>query len=469
MPSVLVVEDNETMREGLEISLGRMGLDVSAAPEPEYALQLAEKREFDLMVTDYKLPGFNGLELFRKVRELRPGIDAVLITAFGSVELAVEAMREGMADFITKPFGADELKVKVEKVLAARVQREEHGRLTEENQLLRSEVDLAGGFGELIGDSQAMAEVFETITQVAPTDASVLISGPSGTGKELVARELHRRSQRAGKAFVKVSCAALAEGVLESELFGHEKGAFTGSAGKRRGRFELADGGTLFLDEIGEISPTVQVKLLRVLQEKKFERVGGEQTLEVDVRVVSATNRDLAAEVEKGNFREDLFYRLHVVPVHLPPLSERAGDIPLLASHLAARVCRKMNRKGKALSDDAVAALQNYRWPGNVRELENVIERAIVLGKGDTISAADLPLRGGSPNAGAAGAQAASGDAAKLPSGGLDLNAHLESIESKLIAQALEKARGNKSEAARLLKIKNSVLYYKMDKYGLEY
>ena len=470
MPSVLVVEDNETMREGLEITLGRMGLDVSAAAEPNYALQLAERRGFDMMVTDYKLPGMNGLELFRKVRELRPGIDCVLITAFGSVELAVEAMREGAADFLTKPFGADELKVKVEKVLAARTERAEHDRLAEENLLLRSEVDLAGGFGELIGESPAMTEVFETITQVAPTDASVLITGPSGTGKELVARELHRRSPRSGKAFVKVSCAALAEGVLESELFGHEKGAFTGSAGRRRGRFELADGGTLFLDEIGEISPTVQVKLLRVLQERKFERVGGEQTLEVDVRVVSATNRDLAAEVEKGNFREDLFYRLHVVPVHLPPLHERAGDIPLLAAHLAARVCGRMNRKPKQLADEALEKLQNYRWPGNVRELENVIERAIVLGKGERISATDLPLLGGVPNSGAAGpAAGASTDAAKLPPGGLDLNAHLETIESRLIAQALEKAQGNKSEAARLLKIKNSVLYYKMDKYGLEH
>ncbi len=462
-----MVEDNETMREGLAITLSRMGLDVSAAAEADYALDLAGKRHFDLLVTDYKLPGMNGLELFRGVKALTPEIDAVLITAFGSVELAVEAMREGAADFITKPFGSDELKVKVEKVLAARAAREEHSRLAEENLILRGEVEEAGGFGELIGQSDAIAEVFATIGQVAPTDASVLITGESGTGKELVAREIHRRSDRADKAFVKVSCAALAEGVLESELFGHEKGAFTGSVGLRRGRFELADGGTLFLDEIGEISPTVQVRLLRVLQEKKFERVGGEQTLEVDVRVVSATNRDLAAEVEKGSFREDLFYRLHVVPVHIPPLRERAGDIPLLARHLADGICRRMNRPARELTPEALRALAAHAWPGNVRELENLLERAIVLGQGERITAEDIPALGGAPNQGDEKTAIVNPATAKLPAGGVDLVKLLEETERGLIAQALTRAGGNKSEAARLLKLKNSVLYYKMDKYGL--
>ncbi len=465
MAAVLVVEDNETMREGLEITLSRMGLDVSSATEPEYGLELAGKREFDLLVTDYKMPGMNGLELFRAVKTLQPGIDAVLITAFGSVELAVEAMREGAADFITKPFGSDELKVKVEKVLAARAQRKEHSRLAEENIVLRGEVEEAGGFGELIGESGPMAEVFATIEQVAPTDASVLITGESGTGKELVAREIHRRSGRADKAFVKVSCAALAEGLLESELFGHEKGAFTGSVGRRRGRFELADCGTLFLDEIGEISPAVQVKLLRVLQERKFERVGGEQTLEVDVRVVSATNRDLVAEVEKGTFREDLFYRLHVVPVHLPPLRERDGDIPLLAGHLVGRICHRMNRAAHELTPEALDSLAAHGWPGNVRELENLLERAIVLGKGKCITASDIPALGGSPYSSAPNSPSV--NPAKLPAGGMELVKFLEKTERGLIAAALERAGGNKSEAARLLKLKNSVLYYKMDKYGL--
>jgi two-component system, NtrC family, response regulator HydG len=465
MAAVLVVEDNETMREGLEITLNRMGLDVSSAAEPGYALELAGLREFDLLVTDYKMPGMNGLELFRAVKTAQPEIDAVLITAFGSVELAVEAMREGAADFITKPFGSDELKVKVEKVLASRAARQEHSRLAEENIILRTEVEEAGGFGELIGESAAMASVFATIGQVAPTDASVLITGESGTGKELVAREIHRRSNRAGKAFVKVSCAALAEGVLESELFGHEKGAFTGSVGQRRGRFELADCGTLFLDEIGDISPAVQVKLLRVLQEKNFERVGGEDTVEVDVRVVSATNRDLPAEVEKGTFREDLFYRLHVVPVQLPPLREREGDILLLATKLVERICKRMNRPARQLAPDALEALASHAWPGNVRELENLLERAIVLGQGDSITADDMPALGGAPGAGAVAATAC--PAAKLPAGGVDLVNLLEETERGLIEQALKRAGGNKSEAARLLKLKNSVLYYKMDKYGL--
>ena len=464
MAAVLVVEDNETMREGLEITLSRMGLDVSSAAEPEYALDLAGNRQFDLLVTDYKLPGMNGLELFREVRGKRPGIDAVLITAFGSVELAVEAMREGAADFITKPFGSDELKIKIEKVLASRSAREEHGRLTEENILLRSEMEEVCGFGEMIGESEAMAEVFSTIGQVAPTDASVLITGESGTGKELVAREIHRRSNRADKAFVKVSCAALAEGVLESELFGHEKGAFTGSVGRRRGRFELADCGTLFLDEIGEIPPSVQVKLLRVLQERQFERVGGEQTLEVDVRVVSATNRDLAAEVGKGAFREDLFYRLHVVPVHLPPLRERAGDIPLLARHLAGRICHRMNRPARELTPEALDVLASHGWPGNVRELENLLERSIVLGRNESITAEDIPL--GGPVPGQGDGKSASKNQAVLPPGGVDLVSVLEETERSLIAEALKRSRGNKSEAARLLKLKNSVLYYKMDKYG---
>ncbi len=465
MAAVLVVEDNETMREGLEITLSRMGLDVSAAADPDYALQLAGMRQFDLLVTDYKLPGMNGLELFRAVKKILPEIDAVLITAFGSVELAVEAMREGAADFITKPFGSDELKVKVEKVLAARTARREHSRLADENIILRSEVEDAGGFGELIGESTAMAEVFATIGQVAPTDASVLITGESGTGKELVAREIHRRSTRAGKAFVKVSCAALAEGVLESELFGHEKGAFTGSVGLRRGRFELADCGTLFLDEIGDISQSMQVKLLRVLQEKKFERVGGERTLEVDVRVVSATNRNLPEEVQKGTFREDLFYRLHVVPVHLPPLREREGDIAILAGHLAGRICKRMNRPARELAPDALEALESHAWPGNVRELENLLERAIVLGKSDKITAADMPAISGAANPN--GQKTAIANPTKLPAGGVELVKILEETESSLIVQALERAGGNKSEAARLLKLKNSVLYYKMDKYGL--
>ncbi|MFH1070179.1 MAG: sigma-54 dependent transcriptional regulator [Candidatus Glassbacteria bacterium] len=463
MASVLVVEDNQTMREGVEITLRRLGLDVSLAGESAYALELLGARHFDLVVTDYKLPGKDGLELFRAARQLQPGIDTVLITAFGSVDLAVEAMKAGVADFLTKPFSPDELTVKVQKVLEARTAAIESRRLAAENELLRTAVEDAGGAGSLVGESTAMREVFSLIEQVAPTDSSVLITGESGTGKELVARAIHERSLRRDRPFVKVACAALSESLLESELFGHEKGAFTGSVKTRRGRFELADGGTLFLDEIGEVSPTVQVKLLRVLQEREFERVGGEQTVSVNVRLVSATNRDLRAQVEKGAFREDLYYRLHVVPIHLPPLRERAGDIEILARHLADKLCRRMNRAGRGFSAEALGLLRSHRWPGNVRELENIIERALVLGRGDRILPEDFPALDR-----AAGGPPPTPAAMELPAGGtIDLASTLAEAEKKLIRQALERSGGNKSRAARLLGLKNSVLHYKLEKYGL--
>ena len=466
MASVLVVEDNQTMREGVEITLRRLGLDVSLAEDSGWAVELLGARGFDLLVTDYKLPGMNGLELFRAARERQPAIDAVLITAFGSVDLAVEAMKAGVADFLTKPFSPDELTLKVQKVLDSRAAAAENRRLAEENELLRSAVEEAGGSGRLVGESAAMREVFRTIEQVAPTDASVLITGESGTGKELVARAIHDNSLRSDRPFVKVSCAALSESLLESELFGHEKGAFTGSIKARRGRFELADGGSLFLDEIGEVSPAVQVKLLRVLQEREFERVGGEKTITVDVRLVSATNRDLKALVEKGAFREDLYYRLHVVPIHLPALREHSGDMELLARHLVDKVCRRMNRPSRQFAPGAIELLKSHSWPGNVRELENIIERALVLGRSDRILPEDFPALGGSAVHSAAG-QVAAAPVVELPAGGtIDLARTLEETEKKLILQALERSGGNKSRAARLLGLKNSALHYKLEKYG---
>ena len=464
MASVLVVEDNATMREALEITLAKMGLEVSSAADGAYAAELLGAKKFDLLVSDYKLPGMNGLEVFQQARRSQPGLDAILITAFGSVELAVEAMKLGVADFLTKPFSPEELRVKVVKVLSARAAAAESGRLAEENELLRSEIEEAGGFGELIGDSAAMRSVFEAIERVAATDASVLITGESGTGKELVAREIHLKSRRRAKPFIKLSCAALAEGVLESELFGHEKGAFTGSVKARRGRFELADGGTLFLDEIGDIAPSVQVKLLRVLQERQFERVGGEKTLAVDVRLISATNRDLKEEVGQGRFREDLFYRLHVVPIELPPLRARSGDIARLAAHLAAKICRRMNRPLRDFEPAALDLLAGYPWPGNVRELENVIERALVLGRGERIAVEDFPPLARPEEKGPDGTAASPELTA---SGEIDLNATLENLERRYIAQALERTGGNKSRTARLLGLKTSVLYYKLEKYGL--
>ena len=462
MHSVLVIEDNRTMREGLEISLKQMGLDVSSFEEGSGALEQLGKKNYDLIVTDYKLPQMDGLKVFERARKLCPGIDAILITAYGSVDLAVEAMKLGAADFLTKPFSPEELKVKVEKALATRDARAENIRLVEENELLRYEVAEAGGYGELIGESEVMLDVFDTIKRVAPTGSSVLITGESGTGKELVARAIHDKSQRKTKPFVKVSCAALSEGVLESELFGHEKGAFTGSVKARKGRFELADGGTLFLDEIGDISPAMQVRLLRVLQEQRFERVGGEKTLSVDVRLISATNKDLKEEVEKENFREDLFYRLHVLPIELPPLRARGKDIQLLARHMAAKICRRLNCSPRTFDSDALDLLAGYSWPGNVRELENVIERALVLGRGKRITRTDIPLL-----------ILGKAETRRLPSfelpssGSIDLTETLETTERTIIEQALERAHGNKSKAARILGLKVSALHYKLDKYGI--
>jgi DNA-binding NtrC family response regulator len=456
MPSVLIIEDNRTIRDGLAITLGKWGLETSTAEDGHSALEILHNRQFDLVISDYKLPGMNGMEVFQEARRLIPDLAVIFITAYGTVGLAVEAMRLGAADFLTKPVDPGELRVRVEKVLQERNNAAERQRLAEENEHLKSEVAEVAGFGEIVGESPAMKEVFEKIERVAGSDASVLITGESGTGKELVAREIHRKSTRRNMPFIKLSCAALSEGVLESELFGHEKGAFTGSVKMRKGRFELANGGTLFLDEIGDISPAVQVKLLRVLQEGEFERVGGEKTISVNVRLISASNKDLKKEVSKGKFREDLFYRLHVVPIELPPLRGRGLDIELLARHLVAKICRKMNIPQRTIEPDAFKILASYHWPGNVRELENVIERALVLGTQGTITAGDLP----SP--------AESDLKIELPpSGPLDLTGTIESIERRIISETYNRTKGNKSQTSRLLGIKTSVLYYKLKKYGL--
>jgi len=456
MPDVLVIEDNRTMREGLVITLSKMGLEVTGLADGQSAMRLLAQKKVDLLVTDFKMPGMNGLEVLEKARALQPDLDVILITAFGTVDLAVEAMRLGAADFLTKDFSPGHLKVRVEKVLAARAETAEKQRLAEENALLKSEVAEAAGFGELVGESAEMKAVFEKIALVSQSDSSVLITGESGTGKELVAREIHAKSGRARGPFIRVSCGALSESVLESELFGHEKGAFTGSIKSRRGRFELAHGGTIFLDEVGDVSPGVQVKLLRVLQEREFERLGGEKTISVDIRLLSATNKNLLEEVNKGRFREDLFYRLHVVPIDLPPLRDRSGDIPLLARYLVGKICRKMNRPAREIEPQALEILCGYSWPGNVRELENVLERSLVLSRGECLCAADIPpLVEREINF-------------PLPSESrLDLNKTLENIESRIISQTLARCSGNKSRCARMLGLKTSVLYYKMEKYSL--
>ena len=383
----------------------------------------------------------------------------MIITAFGSVETAVQAMKIGAFDFIQKPFAPEVVRLKVERALELRNARRARSRLESENEILRQETGVR--YGEIVGAAPCMQAIYRVVEKVAPTDSSVLVTGDSGTGKELVARAIHTGSGRKDESFIKVNCGALTETLLESEMFGHEKGSFTGAVKRKLGRFELADKGTLFLDEIGDISPALQQKLLRVLQEHEFERVGGEATIRVDVRVVSATNKDLKAEVAAGRFREDLYYRLHIVPIQMPPLRDRKDDIPELIEFFLAKKCEEMNVAPKRLTGDATQAMRNYRWPGNVRELENVIERTVVLSDGEEVGPNDLPLAFEEDP----GRTLATAD---LSPGKIPLNQMLDDLERELITRAMEEANRVKTRAAEILGIKTSALYYKLDKYGLE-
>src|SRR5579859_3689305 len=368
---ILIVDDEVNARTALAELLREEGYSVETAADGFKALPKLEELEPDLVLTDLKMPGLDGLELMKKVRERDPECVVVLMTAFGAVETAVKAMREGASDYITKPVNMEELVL----VLARELERK---RLRAEAGALRERLSAKHRISNIIGASPVMQKVFDTVTQVAPSRASILITGESGTGKELIAAAIHEQSPRAKRPFVKLHCAALAETLLESELFGHERGAFTGAVGRREGRFEQADGGTLFLDEIGDISPAIQIKLLRFLQEHEFERVGGNQTVKVDVRVVAATNRNLMERVKQGQFREDLYYRLNVVALEMPSLRERTSDIPLLASFFLDRYARENGKTISGFTDGALERLSKYHWPGNVRELENAVERAVV-------------------------------------------------------------------------------------------
>jgi two-component system response regulator HydG len=453
---VLVVEDNETLREGIREVLESAGHRIRAVESAEEGLRVCKDEMPEVILTDLKLPGQSGLDLLKNLKGQDPLVEVILLTAYGTVEIAVDAMRAGAFDFLIKPIRMEHLSAKVAQACQVREDRRALGRERERRQYLEQEIREEFNEGEIIGRSPPMQVLYQTIEKVARASSSVLITGESGTGKELVARAIHLRSDRREGAFIRVHCGALPEGVLESELFGHERGAFTGAVKQRRGRFELACGGTLFLDEIGDVGPAVQVRLLRVLQEREFERVGGEQTIPTDVRVVAATNKDIQAEVAAGNFREDLFYRLYVIPIHLPPLRERKEDVALLADHFVRRLCTAMGRPAVAISDGALRMLTLYDWPGNVRELENALERTIVLCEGDRIAEADLPFLG-----------RAGGERLPLPVGIVPLNAALDELERALLLRALEQAGGVKAEAARLLEIKPSALYYKLEKYGL--
>ncbi len=461
MARILIVEDNPTMRDGLQQMLSRAGHEVETAADGPSALAACRERATDLVITDFKMEGMTGIDVLDSLRKQGfPGDpDVILITAYGTIDIAVEAMKRGAIDFISKPFDTDEFKVKVEKALRTRDLRRERDAFKAEAEYLREEVEHA--FGEIVGKSDSMREIFESVRKVAETNTSVYIYGESGTGKELIARAIHRESPRRDGPFIKVNCSALPEGLLESELFGHEKGAFTGAIRERKGRFELADGGTLFLDEIADIPLSTQVRLLRVLQEKEIERVGGEKTIPVDVRIISATNRDLVPLVAKGTFREDLFYRLHIIPVTVPPLRDRKEDIAPLVQHFLRSVTADIGKSIQGITDEGLALLERYDWPGNVRELENMIERAIVLCEGDVLGVEEFPLDA------RATPRAAGDPLAPPPLGTVTLDEALARLERAMIERALTEARGVKTRTAELLGIKTSALYYKLEKYGL--
>jgi two-component system response regulator HydG len=457
MATILIIDDNETIREGLEAIVEKMGHQALTASGGAQGLALFKAHEVDFVISDLKMAGMDGVAVLRAIKELDPDVPTMIITAHGTVETAVEAMKLGAFDFISKPFSPEVVRLKTQgALLLAEARRAKH-RLQGENEYLRQVEEESQSSAELVGGSAPMRQVMAAIEKVAPTDASVLLVGESGTGKEMVAREIHKRSRRKDGPYIKVNCGALTETLLESELFGHEKGAFTGAIKRKLGRFELAHGGTLLLDEIGDISAALQLKLLRVLQEREFERVGGEQTIKVDVRIVSATNKDLAQLVTTGQFRQDLYYRLHIVPVTLPPLRERREDIPVLVKHFIEKLAPKTNPRVRDIEDEALAQLMAYRWPGNVRELENVVEQSLVFSDGERIGVGALPtsIRGE--------------DASRLtvPKGEMSLPEILDDLERQLIMQAYEKAKGVKTETARLLGIKTSALYYKLEKYGI--
>ena len=443
MARILVVDDKKGMREVLGQAFEAAGHTVRIASDGEAAIAVMDAADWDLVITDLRMPGKSGLDVLRAAT---PSSSVIVMTAFGSVEAAVEAMRLGAMDFVQKPFSLAEMEAKVGRILRER-RVETKAAFLEERERQRN--------GRLVGEGAAMRAVRETIAKVAPTMFPVLVTGESGTGKELVAREIHDASPRRSSAFVPVNCAALAEGVLESELFGHEKGAFTGATAARKGRFELASSGTLFLDEVGEIPPSIQVKLLRVLQEKVIERVGSEERTKVDVRVIAATNRDLAAAIRAGRFREDLFYRLNVMGIVMPPLRDRLEDLSSLITAILERVSAEVGRAVE-LSAEARARLPGWKWPGNVRELENVLSRAAVLCEGNVIREEDLRL---SPEG--------KKDHAFVDSPDKGLEPRVEAFERSLLAEAIDASGGNQSRAAERLGIKRSTLQYKLAKHGL--
>lgn len=443
---ILVADDEKNMRWALQKALAKEGYLVDLAEDGQAALERVRTELPDLVILDYKMPKKDGLAVLKELRESSPDLPVIMLTAHGSIDHAVMAIQAGASDYMTKPFELDELKARVIKALQL-------SKLTQEVHYLRSALGERHGRA-LVGDSPAMQSVLQMVQQVAPSSAPVLITGETGTGKELIARAIHSLSPRERQALIAVNCGALPENLLESELFGYEKGAFTGAAARKPGRLELADGGTLFLDEIGDMPLSMQVKLVRVLQEHEFERVGGTQTVKVDFRIVSATHRNLKDQIAKGLFREDLYYRLSVIPIQLPSLRERAADIPLLVQHFVQKL--SSGRTPPVVGASAMAALKRYPWPGNIRELENVVERAVILAGSGQIDLIHLPRE-------IAGATQMLSEEFVLPEEGVQL----EEVEKSLIRQALRRTDGNQTKAATLLGISRPTLIYRMEKYGL--
>jgi len=450
---VLVVDDERSMQEFLEIFLRSEGYACETAGDLASARLHLEHDDFDVVITDIQMPGGSGLDLLRAVKQLSPETVVIMITAYASTETAIEAMKEGAYDYIIKPFKVDEIRIVIEKALEKKL-------LTRENRQLRSELQVRHRDRSIIGSSPAMQRVFELVSQVARTKANVLVTGESGTGKEMVARAIHAQSDRSRKPFVAVNCAAIPETLLESELFGHVKGAFTGAVQNKAGLFETADGGTLFLDEVAEIEPSIQVKLLRAIQEKVLRRVGGTDDRVVDARIVAATNRRLEEEVASGRFREDLYYRLNVIEIGVPPLRERRDDIPLLVNHFVEKYVRELGRTVHGVSDEVLERLAEHPFPGNVRELENVIERAVALCRGDSIDVDALPatlVRPPDPSR-----------APRIPAGGVSLETLVNDYERSLLLEALRSAGGVKKRAAKLLGISFRSFRYRLEKLRLD-
>ena len=450
---ILIIDDEKNYLLVLETILTDVGYTVTALNDPETALAFLDESEVDVVITDMKMPKLTGKEVLTHIKRDYAHIPVLVMTAFGSIESAVDIMRMGASDYITKPFSNDELLLSVHNAV-------ELAKVHRRYRLLHENLEERYGLHQIIGKSRGIRQVLSMVDKAAPTKSNVLITGESGTGKELIARALHFASPRKNGPFISVNCMALNPGILESELFGHEKGSFTGAVAMRRGRFELANGGTLFLDEIGELSHDMQVKLLRVLQERKFERVGGSEEIEVDIRVVTATNKDLQQEVEKGAFREDLYYRLNVVHMLLPPLRERREDIPLLLAHFMTKICQENDMARKTIAPEALEFLSGYEWPGNIRQLENIVERCVVMVGGDTITVADLPPE-------VKDDEAQLKNALNLLPVELNLAETLDKLEAALIRRALVRADFVQVKAAEYLAISKSLLQYKLRKYGI--